>query len=68
MKLAINIILTLFTFCIISEKSYALSDYKIKKICKKEKNEFSCIKSFQEKKSILKKGKHIEIPVIPYQR
>ena len=68
MKLAIYLTLSLFTMCIISEKSYSLTDYKIKKICKKEERQFSCIKNLQEKRSILQKGKLIEIPVIPYKR
>ena len=52
----------------LGDKSFSLTDYKIKKICKKEKNQYSCIKNLQEKRSILQKGKHIEIPVIPYKR
>ena len=68
MKLAINITLSLFTMFIPSEKSYSLTDYKIKKICKKEKRELACIKNLQEKRSLLQKGKLIEIPVIPYKR
>ncbi len=49
-------------------KLYALTDYKIKKICKKEKRELTCIKNLKEKRSNLQKGNLIEIPVIPYKR
>ena len=49
------------------EVSYSLTNYQIKKICKKEKRKLSCIKNLQEKKSNLLKGKHIEIPIIPYK-
>ena len=68
MKPALYLTLSLLTLCLISEKSYSLTDYKIKKICKKEKKQYSCIKNLQEKRSILQKGKHIEIPIIPYKR
>ena len=49
------------------EKSLSITDFQIKKICKKEKREFTCIKKLQEKRSNLQKGNHIEIPVIPYR-
>ena len=68
MKFAINLILFLFTLFITSEKSYSLTDYKIKKICAKEKRQFSCIRNLQEKRLILQKGNYIEIPVKPFKR
>ncbi len=49
------------------EKSLSITDFQIKKICKKEKRESTCIKNLQEKRSNLQKGNHIEIPVIPYK-
>ena len=49
-------------------KSFSLTDYKIRKICEKEKRESICIKNLKEKRSNLKKGNLIEIPVIPYKR
>ena len=67
MKLALNLSLFLLTLFIIGDKSYSLSDYQIKKICKKEKKELTCIRNLQEKRSNLQKGNHIEIPVIPYK-
>ena len=68
MKLAINFILFLFASIMFANKSYSLTDYKIKVICKKEKNKSTCIKNLQEKRSNLQKGKVIEIPVIPHKR
>jgi len=65
MKLALNIFLfVLFTY---SGKSFSLTDYKIKQICKKEKKETICIKNLLEKRSYLQKGNKIEIPVIPFK-
>ncbi len=66
MKLVLKIFL--LAFFIIGDKSYSLSDYQIKKLCKKEKRKLTCIKNLQEKKFNLQKGKLIEIPVIPYKR
>jgi len=54
----------LFTF---SGESFSLTDYQIKKICKKEKKVSLCIKKLQEKRSDLQEGKLIEIPVKPYK-
>ena len=68
MKLAINLTLFLFTFLLIPERSDSISDYKIKKICKRERMVSKCIRDLNEKRSILQKGKLIEIPVIPYKR
>ena len=67
MKLLLNLFLFLFSFFLISEKSFSITDYQIKKICKKEKRELTCIKNLKEKRSNLQKGNHIEIPVIPYR-
>ena len=68
MKLALNLYLSLFTLFIFVQKSLSLSNYQIKKICKKEKSESTCIKKLQEKKSNLQKGNIIEIPVKPFKR
>ena len=67
MKLLLNLFLFLFSFFLLGDKSFSITDYQIKKICKKEKREFTCIKNLQEKRSNLQKGKHIQIPVIPYK-
>jgi len=67
MKLAINLSLFFFALFTFGEESISLTDYKIKKICKKEKRQSACIKILQEKKLNLQKGILIEIPVIPYK-
>ena len=66
MKLALNLSLFLFAFLSFSDESLSLTNYQIKKICKKEKREAICIKKLQEKRSNLQKGNLIEIPVKPY--
>ena len=68
MKFALNLFIFLFASVMLVDKSFSLTDYKIKKICKKEKRELTCIKKLQEKRSDLQKGNFIEIPVIPYKR
>ena len=67
MKLLLNLSLFFFTFFLMGEKSFSITDFQIKKICKKEKRELTCKKNLQEKRSNLQKGNHIEIPVIPYK-
>ena len=67
MKLKLNLSLLLFALAILGGESYSLTDYQIKNICKKGKNQLNCIKIFKDKKSNLKKGNLIEIPVIPYK-
>ena len=67
MKLVLNF--TFFIYCLIlGDKSYSLSNYQIKQLCKKEKDELTCIKILQDKKSKLQKGDLIEIPVLPYKK
>ena len=68
MKLALNLSLSLLALFTFGDESFSLTDYQIKKICKKEKRESTCIKNLQEKKSNLQKGNLIEIPVLPYKR
>ena len=68
MKLVLNFSMFLLAFFSFSNESLSLTDYQIKRYCKKEKNVFSCIKELEEKKSNLQKGKFIEIPVVPYKR
>ena len=67
MKLALNISLFLFVLLTLEFKSYAQTDYQIKKICKKEERISTCIKNLREKRYKLQKGYIIEIPVIPYK-
>ena len=54
----------LFTF---SGESFSLTDYQIKKICKKEKRKLDCIRNLQEKRIDLQKGNKIEIPIKPFK-
>ena len=68
MKLVLNFSMFLLAFFSFSNKSLSLTDYKIKRFCAKDKRVSLCIKKLQEKRSDLKKGKLIEIPVAPYKR
>ena len=73
MKLAFTLSLVLISLFTFSDKSFSLTDYQIKKICKKEKKglkerELNCIKNLIEKRSNLQKGNLIEIPVLPFKR
>ena len=69
MKSTSNLILFLFVLFTFGSKSFSLTDYQIKKFCKKEKRESTtCIKFLKEKRLNLQKGNLIEIPVIPYKR
>ncbi|MBO8229966.1 hypothetical protein CU313_05180 [Prochlorococcus marinus str. MU1404] len=68
MKSVLNLCFFLFALLIIGDKSFSLTNYQIKRICKPERRVSNCIKSLQEKKLDLKKGKLIEIPVIPFKK
>ena len=68
MKLVLNFSIFLLAFFSFSNESFSLTDYQIKRFCTKKKRASLCIKNLQEKRSDLKKGKLIEIPIIPYKR
>ena len=68
MKLALNLSLLIFALVSFSEKSLSLTNYQIKRICKKENNKSSCINNLKEKRYNLQNGKKIEIPIKPYKR
>ena len=68
MKLVLNFSMFLLAFFSLSNESFSLTNYQIKKYCRKMKNESLCIKNLQEKRSDLQKGNLIEIPVEPYKR
>ena len=68
MKFALNLCLFLVAFLMLGDKSFSLTDYQIKKICKNEKRVSNCSKNLQDRKLKLKRGDLIEIPVIPYRR
>jgi len=68
MKLVLNLSVFLLVFFSLSNESFSLSNYQIKRYCAKEKKVSLCIRKLQEKRSDLQKGKLIEIPVTPYKR
>ena len=68
MKLALKSSIFLLVFFATVDESFSLSDYQIKRFCKKEERKLSCIKNLREKRSTLQKGDIIEIPAIPYKR
>ena len=68
MKFVLHFSFFLLAILTFSNESFSLSDYQIKKFCKKEKKISSCVKNLKEKRSDLQKGKAIEIPVVPYKR
>ena len=70
MKLALNLSLFLFIFFSFGDNSLSLTltDYQIKKVCKKERKISTCIKNLKEKRYNLQKGNLIEIPVLPYKK
>ena len=68
MRFLLNFSMFLFAFFSFSNESFSLTDYQIKKLCKKEKRVFSCIKYLKKKRSNLQEGKFIEIPVVTYKK
>ena len=68
MRFGNYLFLLFFALFIFEEKSFALTDYKIKIICSKERRKLDCIKNLKEKKTDLHEGNLIEIPVVPYRR
>ena len=68
MKLVLNFSMFIFAFFSFSNESFSLTDFQIKRFCKKEKRLSLCIKNLKEKRSDLQKGKLIEIPVTPNKR
>ena len=67
MKLVLNSSMFFLAFFLFCNESFSLTDYQIKRFCKKEKRVSLCIKKLQEKRSDLQEGKLIEIPVKPYK-
>ena len=68
MKLILNLSIFLLAFFSLTNESFSLSNYQIKRYCAKEKKVSACIKKLKEKRSDLQKGKLIEIPIAPYKR
>ena len=67
MKLVLNFSMFLLASFSFINASFSLTDFQIKRFCKKEKRVSLCIKELQEKRSDLQEGKLIEIPVRPYK-
>ena len=67
MKLVLNFSMFLLAFFSFSKESFLLTDFQIKRFCKKEKRVSLCIKKLKEKRLDLQEGKLIEIPVKPYK-
>ena len=68
MKLALYLSSFLFALIIWGGESFSITDYQMKKLCKKERKYSTCMKNLQEKRSNLQDGNVIEVPVIPYRR
>ena len=68
MKLALYLPLTLIAFFTFIDKTFALTNYQINKICYKERKASTCIKNLRKKKYDLEKGNVIKIPTKPYKR
>ena len=67
MKIVFNFSLFLFVLLLGGDKSFSLTDYQIKKICKKEKMKLTCIRNLEDKRINLQKGNKIEIPIEPFK-
>ena len=67
-SVAFNLSFFLFALLINGDESFSLTNYQIKKICRKAERESTCIKNLKERKFDLQKGKKIEIPVIPHKK
>ena len=67
MKLVLKFSMFLLAFFSFNNESFSLTDFQIKRFCKKQKRVSLCIKKLQEKRSDLQEGKLIEILVIPYK-
>ena len=68
MKLTLNLLFLIVSCLIFSDKTLSLSDYQIRKICKKEKKEYTCISNLKKKRYELNRGNLIEIPIVPKKR
>ncbi len=68
MKYFLFTFLFILAFFINENKVYALNDYEIIKICKKERKKRNCIANLKERNINLLKGKRIKIPVIQFKR
>ncbi len=68
MKIYLRIFSIILLSVNLSSEVQAISNYKILKICSKLRQEKTCIKKLKFNRDQLKRGKPIEIQVIPYKR
>ena len=66
-KLFLINLLFFFSPILFYEKTLALSNHRIKEICKNSRVPSNCKKELRNKIYNLRKGKSIEIPVIPFK-
>ena len=64
----LSIFLLFYSLIIFEKQSFALTDFQIKEICRKEKSKLNCIKNLELRRSNLYKGNRIKIPVIQYKK
>ena len=68
MKSFLNTIFYLIVLFSSEISVYAVSDNRIKEICKKEARRSTCMRNLKIKKLNLLEGNRIEIPVIPFKK
>tara|TARA_B100001996_G_scaffold29403_1_gene22422 strand:- start:252 stop:458 length:207 start_codon:yes stop_codon:yes gene_type:complete len=68
MKYLLFTFLFLLAFFINENTVFALNDYEIIKICKKERKKRNCIANLKERNINLLKGNRIKIPVIQFKK
>ena len=68
MKFLLRTFFLLSALIIYDNNVFALNDYQIREICKKQRRKSTCIKYWQNKRLNFLKGYRIEIPVIPFKR
>ena len=64
----LSIFLLFYSLIIFEKKLFALTDFQIKEICRKEKSKLNCIKNLEIRRSNLYKGNRIKIPVIHHKK
>ena len=68
MKIIPSLIIILQIFFFFNLEAYSISNLEIYKICKKQRREKECIKRLKTNRELLKEGRPIEIPVIPFKK
>ena len=67
MKLFCKVFSIILLSLVFSLETYSISNYKIFKICTRERREKECIKRLKFNRELINNGKPIEIPVYPYK-